>query len=160
MPIKKRAGRNPQWLRTLWDRKRRETAKRVTAAVRHLVAKGEPVTIETIRSTVKTLSGVSISGNTIHRNEAAYEAYQKHRTEPRRKAPKEASLSQLLRDTPTNQRTSLRAKINRLRRQSKDTLIVKLIRLEGAAKEHDARENNLREEILRLSVNAGTRRSK
>ncbi len=118
------------------------------------------MTIETIRSTVKTLSGVSISGNTIHRNEAAYEAYQKHRTEPQRKVPKEASLCQLLRDTPTTQRTNMRAKINRLRRQSKDALIVKLIRLEGAAQEHDTRENNLREEILRLSVDAGTRRSK
>lgn len=118
------------------------------------------MTIETIRSTVKQLSGVSISGNTIHRNEAAYEAYQKHRTAPRRRAPKEASLSQLLRDAPTNLRTSLRTKINRLRRQSKDALIAKLIRLEGAAQEHEARENNLREEILRLTLDAGTRRSK
>jgi hypothetical protein len=118
------------------------------------------VTIESIRKTVKALSGVSISGNTIHRNEAAYEAYQKHRTEPRRRAPKQASLSQLLRDTPSNQRTSLRAKINRLRRQPKDALIAKLIRLEGAAHEHDARENNLREEILRLTLDASTRRSK
>src|SRR5438093_300141 len=104
MPVQKRAGRNPKWLATLWDRKRRETAKRVTAAVRHLVTKGEPVTIEAIRSTVKALSGVSISANTIHRNEAAHEAYQKHRTEPRRKPSKEASLSQLLREAPTDQR--------------------------------------------------------
>jgi hypothetical protein len=118
------------------------------------------VTIEAIRNMVKTLSGVSISANTIHRNEAAYEAYQKHRTEPRRKPSKEASLSQLLHDAPTNQRTSLRTKINRLRRESKDALIAKLIRLEGAARDHDARENNLREEILRLTLDAGTRRSK
>jgi len=160
MAVQKRAGRNPKWLTTLWDRKRRETAKRVTAAVRHLVAKGEPVTIEAIRSTVKALSGVSISANTIHRNEAASEAYQKHRTEPRRRPSKEASLSQLLRDTPTDQRTSLRTKINRLRRESKDALIAKLIRLENAAHDHDAREHNLREEILRLNLAAGARRSK
>ncbi len=118
------------------------------------------MTIESIRKTVKALSGVSISGNTIHRNEAAYEAYQKHRTEPQRRVSKEASLSQLLRDTPSSQRTSLRAKINRLRRQPKDALIAKLIRLEGAAQDHDTRENNLREEILRLSLDAGSRRSK
>jgi hypothetical protein len=160
MPVQKRAGRNPEWLHKLWKRKRRETAKRVAAAVSRLVAKGKPVTIETIRSTVKALSGVSISANTIYRNEAAYGAYQKHHTEPQRRATRETSLSQLLRDAPTNQRTSLRAKINRLRRESKDALIAKLIRLEDAAQQHNARENNLREEILRLTLDAGTRRSK
>jgi hypothetical protein len=119
------------------------------------------VTIEAIRSTVKALSGVSISANTIHRNEAANEAYQKHRTEPRRKPSREASLSQLLRDTPTDQRTNLRTKVNRLRRESKDALIAKLIRLENAAHDHDSREHNLREEILRLTLDAGdARRSK
>jgi hypothetical protein len=118
------------------------------------------VTIEAIRNAVKALSGVSISANTIHRNEDAHEIYQKHRTEPRRKLAKEASLSQLLRDTPTNQRTSLRTKVNRLRRESKDALIVKLIRLESAVHDQAARENNLREEILRLTLDARTRRSK
>jgi hypothetical protein len=122
--------------------------------------KGEPVTSEAIRSTVKALSGVSISANTIHRNEAAYEAYEKHRTEPRRKPSREACLFQLLRDAPTDQRTSLRTKINRLRLESKDALIVKFIRLENAAHGHDAREPNLREETLRLTLDAGTRRSK
>lgn len=117
------------------------------------------MTIEAIRTAVKELSGVSISANTIHRNEAAYAAYQKHRTEPRRKPPKEAALSQLLRDVPADQRISLRAKINRLRRESKDTLIARLIRQENAAHDHDAREHNLREEILRLTV-ATARRSK
>jgi hypothetical protein len=118
------------------------------------------VTIEAIRETVKALSGVSISANTIHRNESANEAYQKHRAERRRKPSKEASLTQLLRDTPTSRRISLRAKVNRLRRESKDALIARLIRLESAAREHDTRESNLREEILRLTLDAGTRRSK
>lgn len=118
------------------------------------------MTIEAIRNTVKALSGVSISANTIHRNDGAYEAYQKHRTERRRKPSKEASLSQLLRDAPANQRAGLRTKINRLRRESKDALIVKLIRMERAAHDHDAREHNLREEILRLTLDAGDRRSK
>ena len=160
MPIRKRVGRNPEWLRTLWNRKRKETAKRVAAAVRNLVANGEPVTIEAIRNAVKALSGVSISANTIHRNEDAHEMYQKHRTAPRRNLAKEASLSKLLRDTPANRRTSLRTKVNRLRRESKDALIVKLIRLESAAHDQAARENNLREEILRLTLDARTRRSK
>src|SRR5438093_13389403 len=74
----KREDRQLRWLEPLWDRKRRDTAKRVERAVRHLVAAGKPVTLEAIRQTVKSLFKVSISTNTILRNEEAYAIYVKH----------------------------------------------------------------------------------
>lgn len=144
--------RNPRWLEPLWDRKRRETAKRVEGAVRHLVAKGNPVTLQAIRDTVKALFKVSISTNTIQRNEMAYEIYQKHSTARRTARGGSASLAQMRRSTPVPQRVAFRAKINRLRRESKDALIFRIIGLEEKVQGQARCENNLREEILRLSL--------
>jgi hypothetical protein len=144
--------RNPRWLEPLWDRKRRETAKRVEGAVRHLVAKGNPVTLQAIRDTVKALFKVSISTNTIQRNEMAYEIYQKHSTARRTARGGSASLAQMQRSTPVPQRVAFRAKINRLRRESKDALIFRIIGLEEKVQGQARCENNLREEILRLSL--------
>jgi len=145
--------RNPRWLEPLWDRKRRETAKRVAGAVRHLVAKGNPVTLQAIRDTVKALFKVSISTNTIQRNEMAHEIYQKHSTARRTaRGGGSASLAQLQRSTPVPQRVAFRAKINRLRRESKDALIFRIIGLEEKVQGQARRENNLREEILRLNL--------
>jgi hypothetical protein len=144
--------RNPRWLEPLWDRKRRDTAKRVEGAVRHLVAKGKPVTLQAIRDAVKALFKISISTNTIQRNELAYEVYQKHRTARRNAKVGDVSLAQLRRDTPLQQRAAFRAKINRLRRESKDALISRIIGLEEKVQGQARRENNLREEILRLSL--------
>jgi hypothetical protein len=128
MPVKKHAGRNPNMVDHTMGPEAEgngKTSYRRGSPPRH---KSEPVTMEAIQRTVKALSGVSISANTIHRNEAACEACQKHRTAPRRKASREASLSQLLCTAPADQRTSLRSKINRLRRESRDALMIKLIR--------------------------------
>jgi hypothetical protein len=144
--------RNPRWLEPLWDRKRRETAKRVEGAVRHLVVKGNPVTLQAIRDMVKALFKVSISTNTIQRNEMAYEIYQKHSTARRTATGGSASLAQLQRNTPVPQRVAFRAKINRLRRESKDALIFRIIGLEEKVQGQARRENNLREEILRLGL--------
>ena len=53
---------------------------------------------------------------------------------------------------PVPQRVAFRAKINRLRRESKDTLIFRIVDLEEKVRAQARRENNLREEILRLSL--------
>ncbi len=74
------ANSNPKWLEPLWERKKSETAKRVEQAVKEMVKQSEPVTLDGIRHTVKALFGISISANTIQRNEGAHAAYQKHRT--------------------------------------------------------------------------------
>ena len=155
MAKQKNAERNPRWLEPLWDRKRCDTAKRVEGAVRHLVAKGTPVTLQAIRETVKALFKVSISTNTIQRNEIAYELYQKHSTARRTARAGSVSLARLQRGTPVPQRVALRAKINRLRRESKDALIFRIIELEGNIQGQARRENNLREEILRLGLGKG-----
>lgn len=160
MAEKRQAHPNPDWLQPLWKQKRQETTKRVAAAVRHLVAHRESVTLESIRATVKALSGISISTNTIQRNEDAYEIYRKHRAETRRTPAKDVSLSRLLRNTVMEQRGALRAKINRLRRKSKEDLIFKLLQLEKTVQDQAERENTLREEVLRLSLERENRRSK
>ena len=144
--------RNPRWLEPIWDRKRRATAKRVEGAVRHLIAKGCPVTLQAIRDAVKTLFKVSISTNTIQRNEMAYEIYQKHSTSRRTAKGSTVSLTQLRHSIPVSQNVAFRAKINRLRRESKDALIVRILDLEEKVALQALCENNLREEILRQSL--------
>ena len=144
--------RNPRWLEPIWDRKRRATAKRVESAVRHLIAKGCPVTLQAIRDAVKTLFKVSISTNTIQRNEMAYEIYRKHSTSRRTAGGGSVSLAQLRRSIPVSQNVAFRAKINRLRRESKDALIFRILELEAKGQGQALCENNLREEILRLSL--------
>jgi hypothetical protein len=104
---------------------------------------------------VKALFKVSISTNTIQRNENAYDIYQKHRTARRVSRGGSALLAELQRATPVPQRVAFRAKINRLRRECKDALIFRIIGLEQKLQEQARRENNLREEILRLSLGKG-----
>lgn len=151
----KHEGHRLLWLQPMWDRKRRDTVARVDAAARHLVVNGKPVTLEAIRDTVKTLFNVSMSTNTIHRNEAAHEAYLKYSTTRRNTKAKSASLARLLRSTPVPHRVALRAKINRFRRETKDALILRVIEFEQSIQEQARRENNLREEILRLTLKSG-----
>ena len=68
-------GKVPEWLRTRWERTKCETAARVQAAVDQLQSQGRDVTFERIRDTIRSLHGVSISANTIKRNELAYQIY-------------------------------------------------------------------------------------
>jgi hypothetical protein len=56
------------------------------------------------------------------------------------------------RSTPVPQRVAFRAKINRLHRESKDALIFRIIGLEEKVQGQARCENNLREELLRLSL--------
>ena len=65
-------GKVPEWLRARWERTKCETAARVQAAVDQLRERGRGVTFESIRETIRSMHGVSISANTIKRNELAY----------------------------------------------------------------------------------------
>jgi hypothetical protein len=148
---------NPKWLEPLWETKKSETAERVEQAVKELVKQSKPVTLEGIRHTVKSLFGISISANTIQRNESANTAYQKHRTARQVIRPGSPAIAMMLRGLSKANAVNLRAKVNRLRRESKDNLIARLLQLEGERKRQSDREDTLREEILRLHPSAGSK---
>ena len=150
---RKSGRRDLSWLKPMWDRKKRETADRVTRAVTHLIKTKRPVTLAAIRETVEALFSASISTNTIQRNEEAYAVYLQHRAHPAPVRAKNAALRALLAAEGGEKRSAaLRARIDRLRRESKDALIARIIELEKSAEQHARREDNLREEILRLTL--------
>jgi hypothetical protein len=146
---------NPKWLEPLWEKKKSETAKRVEQAVTELVKQSESVTLEGIRHKVRALFGISISANTIQRNEGANAAYQKQRTARQGIRARNPALATILRSLPTAAAVNVRAKIARLRRESKDNLIARLLQLEAERKRQSDREDTLREEILRLHPSTG-----
>lgn len=141
----------PEWLRTRWERTKCETATRVQAAVDQLKLQGRDVTFGNIRDTIRSLHGVSISANTIKRNELAYQIYSAHRRKPRVASLPQPTLRALVANSSAEERRGLQSKISRLRRESKDSLIAKLVSLERAGAKQRDLENRLREEILRLS---------
>lgn len=139
--------KSPDWLRPIWERKRAETVRRVTAAVRVLKRQNKVITLAGIREAIYELDGVSISTNTIQRNELAYEVYLKHASAGAvKRISKCRALVVLQQAAPDGQRPALRAKIARLRRQPKDSL--------RTVAEQRQRENALREEILRVTLQA------
>jgi hypothetical protein len=142
--------KDPRWLQPLWEKKKVDTARRVERAVKEMVRLKEPVTLEGIRNKVKSLFAVSISTNTIQRNEGAYAAYQKHRTARRMAKVRSHDLASMLRNASVASAVNLRARINRLRRDSKDGLIARVLQLEEERKRQAEREDALREEIFRL----------
>jgi hypothetical protein len=145
-----RGSKDPSWLQPLWEKKRAATAKRVERAIKELIRRKAPVTLEGIRNCVQSLFGVSISTNTIQRNEQAYAAYQEHRTARRTAKVRDHDLGTMLRGVTGTSAVNLRARINRLRRDSKDSLIARLLQLEEERKRQAEREDALREEIFRL----------
>lgn len=145
-----RGNKDPRWLQPLWEKKKADTAKRVQRAVKEMVRLKMPVTLEGIRNTVKSLYGVSISTNTIQRNEQAYAAYQEHRTTRRTAKVRDRNLGAMMRSASGRGAANLRARINRLRRESKDSLIARLLQMEDERKRQAEREDTLREEIFRL----------
>ena len=152
MAPRKSGGRVLPWLKPMWDRKKRETANRVTRAVNHLVKTKRPVTLGAIREAVQSLFNVSISTNTIQRNDEAYTVYLQHQTYTPRVRAKNADLQTMLAGARGERSAALRARIGRLRRESKDALIARIVELEKRAEQHAQREDNLREEILRLTL--------
>lgn len=147
---------SPEWLRARWDQQRHETVSRVTRAVDHLRSQDRPVTFSAIRDAVKHVDGVSISTNTIQRNDLAYAVYQQHASARPSTRRRHRSLSALLDGTPALERPALRTKITRLRRASKDELIAALIELAREVKNQTRREHALRDELLRMTVKAST----
>jgi hypothetical protein len=143
---------SPEWLRRRWDQQRRETADRVSRAVARLRAQDRPVTFAAIRDSIKELDGVSISTNTIQRNDLAYAIYQQYA--PRRASGpnRHRSLVALLSRAPATERAALQTRIGRLRRAAKDELIASLIELAREVKNQERREHALREELLRVTL--------
>jgi len=142
---------HPGWLEPRWDHQKRDTARRVEAAVAALHREGVEVTYTTIRRRVSVLYGLSISPNTIKRNELAYRIYLANRRPPKRKHVRESLLMRLFDSSSDHDKRSLWSKTARLRRESKDALIARLISLERTVKQQKSAENLLREEILRLA---------
>lgn len=145
-------GKVPEWLSARWERTKSETAARVQAAVDQLRERGRGVTFESIRETIRSIHGVSISANTIKRNELAYQIYSAHRQRPKVASLPQPALRALVANTSDKDRRGLQSKISRLRREPKDSLVAKLVCLERAATKQREVENRLREEILRLSA--------
>ncbi len=148
--------KHPGWLEPRWDRQRRDTAARVEAAVSALQKDRADVTYASICKRVSILFGLSISPNTIKRNELAYRIYLANRCPSRKKQFREPLLLQLIDGAPDQVKRSLQSRTVRLRRESKDALIARLISLERTVTQQKNAENLLREEILRLAQ-AGSR---
>ena len=147
---------HPGWLQPRWDRQKRDTATRIDAAVAALRRDHIEVTYANICKRVGFLYGLSISPNTIKRNELAYRIYLANRQPPKRKQLRESLLMQLINGASGREKRSLWSKTFRLRRESKDSLIARLIFLERTVTKQKTAENLLREEILRLAQ-AGSR---
>jgi len=145
-------GKVPEWLRSRWERTKGETEARVQAAVDQLRERGRSVTFESIRETIRSIYGISISANTIKRNEIAYQIYLAHRQKPRVASLPQPALRALLANASAGERRGLQSKISRLRREPRDSLVAKVVCLEGTATKQKDIENRLREEILRLSA--------
>jgi DNA invertase Pin-like site-specific DNA recombinase len=141
----------PEWLRPHWEQKRKETAARVQAAVDQLRRRGQKVTVEAIRDAIRSMYSVSISTSTVKRNELAYQIYLANCQKPRAASLPQPALRELVENASAGERHGLRSKISRLRRESKDALVARLVILDRAAAKQRDVENRLREEILRLS---------
>jgi hypothetical protein len=144
--------RIPNWLRPHWEKKKQETARRITAAVAKLASEGRSVTFSSIREAVRILYGMPLSTNTIKRNEFAYEIYRQHRRAPKIRITRNPSLMSLYQESDVDHRAALQAKVARLRRESKDSLIARLIRMESQVSRQAQVENRLREEVTQISL--------
>lgn len=145
----------PVWLSDRWERKKAESAQRVLTAIELLKEERRTVTIRAIREKVTTVLGVPFSSNTIKRNEAAYALYVSSREPQRKHGGRDAGLRDLYAHTPAAERPRVHAKVARLRRESKDSLIARLIALERSVAMQAEVENRLREEIVRNSQRRG-----
>jgi hypothetical protein len=151
------AKRNPAWLEPLWERKRNATADRVRAAVAKLCESRSPVTVASICATVKSLYGVSISSNTIKRNQIAHEIYKLHCGTRASSVLPETMLKRISDSVPEGEKRNFWSKVARLRREPKDRLIARLIEAEKALQEDKTTANALREEVFQLSLREMTR---
>jgi hypothetical protein len=142
----------PVWLTAIWEQRRTETATRIARAVTKLRSDGSEVTYSSICAAVLAIDGISISPNTIKRNGGAYEIYIAHRLSPRRRCLPEPLLAQTIMAANPEEKRPLQSRIQRLRRETKDALIARVLRLERIVEQQKAAENALRDEIVRLSA--------
>jgi hypothetical protein len=146
----------PVWLTAIWEQRRTETAARIARAVTKLHSDGCEVTYSSICATIRAVDGISISPNTIKRNGGAYEIYVAHRRPQRRRCLPEPLLTQTIAAASQEETRRLRSRVERLRRETKDALIARILRLESTVKQQNAAENALRDEIVRLSANGSS----
>jgi hypothetical protein len=146
----------PVWLTPIWEQRKTETTARISRAVTKLRSDGCEVTYSSICATIRAIDGISISPNTIKRNGGAYEIYVAHRRPPRRRYLPEPLLVQTVTAAGQEEKRPLLSRIERLRRETKDALIARILRLESIVKQQKAAENTLRDEIVRLSVNGSS----
>jgi hypothetical protein len=138
----------PVWLTAIWEQRRTETAARIARAVTKLHSDGCEVTYSSICATIRAVDGISISPNTIKRNGGAYEIYVAHRRPQRRRHLPEPLLTQTIAAASQEETSRLRSRVERLRRETKDALIARILRLESTVKQQNAAENALRDEIV------------
>jgi hypothetical protein len=143
----------PVWLTAIWDQRRTETATRIARAVTKLRLDGCEVTYSSICATVRVNDGISISPNTIKRNGGAYAIYLAHRRPQRRRCLPESLLAETITAASPEEKRPLWSRVERLRRETKDALIARVLRLESVVKQQRAAENALRDEVVRLSAN-------
>lgn len=101
-PMSKRP--TPEWLRPRWEQKMKETAARVQEAVDQSRRQGRKITLDAIRDTIRSTCGVSISTNTIKRNDLAYQVYVAHRPRPRVSCLPDPGLRQVIQNAPAEER--------------------------------------------------------
>ncbi|SRR6266851_3951927 len=141
----------PEWLKPLWDQRRDVTKSRVDRAIRSLSKAGLVVSLRAIAKRAETLDGAPLSPNTIYRNEAAYELYRARATARPRTRQRTHSLQALVAELPPSQRKRLNARIEYLRRKTKDALVAELLTLKQLLSQREMETATLREEIVRLS---------
>ena len=143
----------PTWLEGRWAEQKLATATRIAGAIASLRQAGDKITYGSICRSVQLLYSISISANTIKRNDAAYEIYSANRSSRRFSPAKEQALQRLVQNVAVEQRNRMGSRIARLRRMRKDALITMLLQLQDADDRQKTIETNLREEILRLVAN-------
>ena len=150
----RRRNQSPDWLKDRWADRKKDTVTRIAGAIAKLQKAGGKITYSSIRLSIESLYGVSISPNTIKRNHEAYEIYAANRSSRRFSLAKEQALHALIQNAPEDQRDRVGSRIARLRRLRKDALIARLLHLEDASDRQKTTETNLRDEILRLLARA------
>jgi len=149
----------PTWLEGRWAEQKHATATRIAGAIASLRQAGHKITYGSICRSVQALYGISISANTIKRNDAAYDIYSANRSSRGFAPAKELVLQKLVWDATDENRKRLGPKIARLRRMRKDSLIAILLQLQATSDHQNTNEANLRDEILRLLTTSVRQRS-
>ncbi|MGC1360571.1 MAG: hypothetical protein WA419_18545 [Silvibacterium sp.] len=144
--------KQPIWLEPYWQTKREAIANRIRAAIASLQKKCISVSLSAICKEVKELNGRSISPNSVKRNQGAYDAYLIAR--PQARSVGSAGLKDLTSRLQGAQRGAMYAKIARLRRERKDSLIARLIAVEQHGAQRELVEQRLRDQIITLSLSS------